>query len=290
VVRDHDFPALERLIWCGEVFPVPALRYWMQRVPHAAFTNLYGPTEATIASSYHRVATMPPEDAPPVPIGTACPGESLLVLDDGLREVAPGEIGEIYIAGCGLSQGYWREPALTERAFRERPGSDGISQRLYCTGDLGRVDAAGVVHFIGRADSQIKSRGHRIELGEIEAALHTLGDLRDSAVVAAPSDGFGGTVICCAYVPAPDTDVTPARLRRQLAATLPAYMLPMQWLAFDRLPVNGNGKIDRGELRRCFSEARTAGRTGAPAEPTAFAKATAARRSFSAAGKIRPPR
>ena len=254
VVRERDFPALERLLWCGEVFPVPALRYWMQRVPHVTFTNLYGPTEATIASSYHRVAAMPHDDAAPVPIGTACPGEALLVLDEELVEVAPGDIGEIYIAGCGLSQGYWREPALTERAFVTRPGPDGGSQRLYRTGDLGRVDHSGVVHFVGRADSQIKCRGHRIELGEIESALQALAGLRDSAVVAVPSDGFGGTVICCAYVPAPQSDVSPVRLRKQLAAVLPPYMLPSQWQAFDRLPLNGNGKTDRGALRRSFQE------------------------------------
>ena len=254
VLRERDFPTLERLLWCGEVFPVPALRYWMRRVPHAAFTNLYGPTEATIASSYHRVAAIPDADAAPVPIGTACPGEAVLVLDEELREVAPGEIGEIYIAGCGLSQGYWREPALTERAFVTRPGPDGSFQRLYRTGDLGRVDASDVVHFVGRVDSQIKCRGHRIELGEIEAALQGFADLRDSAVVAVPSDGFGGTVICCAYVPAPQSEVNPVRLRGQLAAVLPPYMLPSQWQAFDRLPLNGNGKTDRVALRRSFQE------------------------------------
>ena len=253
-VREHDFPSLERVLWCGEVFPVPALRYWMRRVPQATFTNLYGPTEATIASSYHRVTAIPREDAAPVPIGRACPGEALLVLDDRLEEVAPGETGEIYIAGCGLSDGYWREPELTGGAFLERRDPHGESQRVYRTGDLGRIDASGLVHFVGRADSQIKSRGHRIELGEIESALHTLPALRESAVVAVPSGGFGGTVVCCAYVPMPGSEVTPSLLRKQLAAVLPSYMLPTQWKALDRLPLNGNGKTDRGELRRRFLE------------------------------------
>jgi amino acid adenylation domain-containing protein len=254
VVDNGDFPSLERVIWCGEVFPIPALRYWMLRIPHATFTNLYGPTEATIASSYYRVPSVPDEDALPVPIGTACPGEELLVLDEDRRPVSAGAIGEICLAGSGLSPGYWREPELTDAAFVIYDDGRGGARRIYRTGDLGRVDPQGLVHFVGRRDSQIKSRGHRIELGEIEAALHALPDLRESAVVAVPSDGFGGTVVCCAYVPVSGAQVTPATLRRQLAAVLPPYMLPSQWKAFDRLPLNGNGKTDRGVLRRTFAE------------------------------------
>src|SRR5207253_753730 len=81
-VRPNDFPALKRLLWCGEVFYTPALRYWMRRLPHAAFTNLYGPTEATIASSHYTVPRCPDDDRTEIPIGRACGGEELLVLDD----------------------------------------------------------------------------------------------------------------------------------------------------------------------------------------------------------------
>jgi amino acid adenylation domain-containing protein len=251
VVGFDDFPALKRVIWCGEVFGIGPLRYWMTRVPHATFTNLYGPTEATIASSFYRVERCPRDGDPPVPIGRPCPGEEIVVLDESLRPVPEGETGEICIGGVGLSPGYWRAPELTEAAFVPHPRSSDPADRLYRTGDLGRV-AGGLVHFAGRRDSQIKSRGHRIELGEIEAALQLLPALRDSAVVAVSTEGFGGTIVCCAYVPRPDAAVTPALLRRQLSAIVPAYMLPSQWKAFDRLPLNGNGKTDRNQLRRAF--------------------------------------
>jgi amino acid adenylation domain-containing protein len=254
VLSRDDFPSLRRVIWCGEVFPVPALRYWMTHVPHAEFTNLYGPTETTIASSYYRVREMPAADAGPVPIGRACPGEALYLVDADLRPVPPGEVGEICIGGAGISPGYWRAPELTRAAFVQHPRSSDPADLVYRTGDLGRLDANGDMHFIGRRDTQIKSRGHRIELGEIEAALQMLPMLRDAAVVAVSTDGFGGTVLCCAYVPRPGAQVTPALLRQQLSVLVPSYMLPSQWKVFDRLPLNGNGKTDRGQLRQRFLE------------------------------------
>jgi amino acid adenylation domain-containing protein len=255
VVGFGDFPALRRVIWCGEVFGTAPLRYWMTRIPHATFTNLYGPTEATIASSYFRVERCPAEGAPPAPIGRACPGEELLILDESLNEVADGELGEICIAGVGVSPGYWGAPDLTAAAFLEWVDPSGAVRRIYRTGDLGRRSAAdGLIHFAGRRDSQVKSRGHRIELGEIESALQLLPVLRESAVVAVTTEDFGGTVVCCAYVPRSGIAVTPAQLRRELAALVPAYMLPSQWKAFDRLPLNGNGKTDRNVLKRSFLE------------------------------------
>ncbi|MGH7545398.1 MAG: AMP-binding protein, partial [Gemmatimonadota bacterium] len=252
-VRQNDFPDLRRLLWCGEVFPTPALRYWMTRLPHVSFTNLYGPTEATIASSHYTVPEAPDDDRASIPIGTACDGEELLVLDEDLRPVPPGEVGDLYIGGVGLSPGYWRDPEKTQAAFRPRPGGR-PSDRIYRTGDLARVGADGLVYFLGRADTQIKSRGYRIELGEIEAALNAIEDLAECAVLGVPTDGFEGTAIACAYVPKPGTDVTPARLRTALAATLPSYMLPARWVAYPRLPKNANGKIDRRGLQEAFTE------------------------------------
>jgi amino acid adenylation domain-containing protein len=256
-VRPHDFPALKRLLWCGDVLPTPVLRYWMERLPHVAFTNLYGPTEATIASSYYTVPACP-DDAAAIPIGTACDGEELLVLDEQLRPVPPGTVGHLYIRGVGLSPGYWRDAAKTRAAFLAHPDSGDPADRLYKTGDLARVGADGLIYFVGRADSQIKSRGYRIELGEIETALHTVKTLRDGAVVAVSTAGFEGAAICCAYVPVPGAAVTPASLRRELAKLLPAYMLPSRWRAFERLPVNANGKVDRAALKELFRTHETA--------------------------------
>jgi amino acid adenylation domain-containing protein len=238
-VRPGDFPELRRVMWCGEVLPTPALMYWMQRLPHARFTNLYGPTEATIASSYYDVPGCPASAATHIPIGAACGGEELLVID-----------GEICIAGAGLSPGYWRDADKTAAVFVPHPRRSG--ERIYRTGDLGRMRADGLVELIGRADTQIKSRGYRIELGEIEAALGTVSTLRESAVVAVASGTFEQWEICCAYVPMPGAEARPATLRAQLARLVPGYMLPVRWMAYDALPRNPNGKVDRPRLKGAF--------------------------------------
>ena len=252
-VADRDFPALRRVMWCGEVLPVPTLIHWMRKLPDVQFTNLYGPTEATIASSYHTVTRCPESDAEQTPIGVACAGEELVVLTRDGAVAAPRETGELYIGGIGLSPGYWRDPVKTAEMFvaDPRPGADG--GRLYRTGDLAWCDDDGVVHFVGRVDTQIKTRGYRVELGEIEVALDSVAVLRESAVVAVPSDGFEGTAICCAFVPADDS-VGPPEIRAALERVVPTYMIPSKWLAYDQLPRNSNGKVDRPRLREIFAQ------------------------------------
>jgi amino acid adenylation domain-containing protein len=250
-IQQDDFPSLKRIVWCGEVLPPAVLEHWMTRVPGPSYTNLYGPTEATIASSFHTVESVPRDITTPIPIGTPCAGEDILVLDEHMSAVAAGEIGELYIEGEGLSPGYWRDPEKTRAAFSSHPLTD---RRLYRTGDLGRRDELGVLHYVGRADSQIKSRGYRIELGEIETALTALAGIAECAVVGVPSDGFEGTSICCAWVARMDAQLDPKQLRRALADSLPAYMLPSRWRKFEELPKNVSGKIDRRRLKELFGE------------------------------------
>ena len=249
-IRQDDFPTLERLMWCGEVMPTPTLIALMERLPHVRFTNLYGPTEATIASSYYTVPAIPADPRLSVPIGTGCGGERLVVLDERLQPVADGVIGDLYIAGVGLSPGYWRDAEKTAAAFLTDPADAG--ERIYKTGDLALTEG-GLVHYVGRRDSQIKSRGYRIELGEIETALNSLRYLEECAVVGVDTGGFEGTAICCAYVPAAGGDSTPAAIRTDLSGLIPGYMLPVNWKAYERLPKNANGKIDRPALREAFA-------------------------------------
>ena len=252
VVKLNDFPALRRLLWCGEVFPTPSLIYWMKRLPHVRFTNLYGPTETTIASSCYTVPECPQDEKASIPIGTACGGEELLVLDEALRPVPRGEAGDLYIRGAGLSPGYWGDPEKTRGVFLSNPHGSDPSDRIYKTGDLAKIGHDGLVYFLGRADSQIKSRGYRIELGEIETAANALKCLRESALVAINTEGFEGSIICCAYVPAQNETAAPAALRKELSKVLPGYMLPGRWMSFGALPKNANGKIDRRKIREEF--------------------------------------
>jgi len=253
-VRQNDFPSLKRLLWCGEKFPTPSLIYWMKRLPDVEFFNLYGPTEATIASSFYKVPACPSDETAETPIGEPCAGESLLVLDEKLHPVAPEEPGDLYIGGVGLSPGYWRDPARTAEVFVQDPATPGAEGRIYRTGDLARWTKNGDLCLLGRSDSQIKSRGYRIELGEIEAALHSLPAIQTAAVVAIESSAFEGTTICCAWVPAPGREDSPAALRRSLSKLVPSYMIPAQWMPLERMPLNGNGKTDRRCLKEKFLE------------------------------------
>ena len=257
VVKFRDFPLLRRVLWCGEVLPSPVLCYWMRRLPHARFTNLYGPTETTIASSFYDVPACPTDERGSIPIGKACDGEELIILNQNLQPASPNEIGDLYIGGVGLSPGYWRDPDKTAAAFIHDPRSDNPNDRIYRTGDLARRGEDGLVYFIGRNDTQIKSRGYRIELGEIEAALSSLACLQESAVVVIDRGGFEGWLICCAYVEQPGSHSTPSGLRKELEQQIPSYMIPVRWMASPALPKNANGKIDRPKLKELFFEAET---------------------------------
>ncbi len=251
---EQGFPSLKRVLWCGEVLPTAVLVEWMQRLPQARFTNLYGPTETTIASSYHDISAIPADATRPVAIGRACGGEELFLIADDGRPPATGELGEIHIAGTGVSPGYWRDAASARAAFVADPRGDGTGSRCYRTGDLAQRDADGLLHFAGRRDAQIKSRGYRIELGEIEAAVTSLGTVAQCAVVAIPAADFAGTAICCAWTPAPGSAADLLAVRAALRELLPAYMLPSKWRRLDALPANGNGKIDRPALARLFAD------------------------------------
>jgi amino acid adenylation domain-containing protein len=252
-IAEGDFPMLDRILWCGDVLPTPVLAHLMRRLPHVSFTNLYGPTEATIASSYHTVPGCPEDSKEPIPIGAACHGEELLVLDDAMRPAPEGEIGHLYIGGVGLSPGYFRDAERTREAFVSIARGSG-AERFYRTGDLARVGTDGLLRFVGRADTQVKSRGYRIELGEIEAAANMVPELRECAAVALATDTFEGATLCLAYALAPGADMTSAGLRDALARLLPRYMLPARWMELAALPKNANGKIDRGVVKRRFEE------------------------------------
>ena len=246
VLNTGTLPDIKRVIWCGEVLPVPSLIYWMQHVPQASFTNLYGPTETTIASSYFTVTQCPSKDVTEIPIGQACDGEQIRVLNSAMQPCHAGEIGDLYISGAGLSPGYWNNEEASSQAFFTDTAS---GERLYRTGDLGRTGADHEIYFVGRNDTQVKSRGFRIEIGEIEAALNAMDILRESAIVALPSSNFDGVTLCCSYVARDNNALSPVVVRTALSRALPWYMIPSRWRQHDMLPRNGSGKIDRPQLK-----------------------------------------
>jgi amino acid adenylation domain-containing protein len=253
VLEPIDLPDMKRVIWGGDSFPVPALRYWMQRVPHAQFVNVYGPTEATINCTYFMVPRDWLTDRDQVPIGMPIPGRRLMIRDEEDRRLGTDRAGALYVGGSGLSPGYWNDPEKTHAAFRSF--SDDPGGRWYKTGDLAHVDEAGIFHFHGRADRQIKSRGYRIELDEVAVALARIEGIEQCAVIATPIGGFEGWQICAAYVSIEDVPMLVADLKSKLGSILPRYMIPRRWAQLTALPTNANGKVDLPKVRDIFADA-----------------------------------
>lgn len=252
VVQKGDFPGLRRLIWSGEGFPVSALRYWMRKLPHVTFTRLYGRTETTIASSCYTVPEVP-ESGIEIPIGKPCDGEKMIILDEEQNRVDDGETGDLFIAGTGLSLGYWKNDKATAGAFTWRLNHEGEYEYIHKTGDKASIEDDGLIYYRGRSDKQIISRGYRIELGEVEAALGNVNVLSEYAVVPVKKEGFKGTAIGCAYVSsASENGKIPLLLKQNLIKKVPGYMMPHYWASFDKLPRSKNGDIDRKILSKSF--------------------------------------
>ncbi|MGC4807912.1 non-ribosomal peptide synthetase [Micromonospora sp. DT233] len=224
----------------GEALPVPLARELRARV--ARLVNGYGPTEATIYATAEEV----PADPDEVTIGRPLPNVRAYLLDEDRRPVPVGLPGELYVAGAGLADGYLGRADLTAERFVTDPFAGGDA-RLYRTGDRCRWLPDGRLDFLGRADDQVKIRGHRIELGEVAARLLEHPSVAEAtATLRADADGEARLV---AYVvPRTGAVADRAQLRRHLALSLPAAVLPTDWVLLDRLPVGPTGKVDRAAL------------------------------------------
>ncbi|WP_405551309.1 amino acid adenylation domain-containing protein [Streptomyces sp. NBC_01171] len=212
--------------------------------PGTTVLNAYGPTETTTFATLHRV----PADAPPgmPPIGRPLDGMRAYVLDAALRPAPPGAEGELYIAGPGVARGYLGRPGLTATRFVADP-FEGDGTRMYRTGDVVRRDTEGLIHYVSRADQQVKLRGHRIEPAEIEAVLRTDPSVR-AACVLVREDLPGDRTLAAYVVPAPGHTPDPGRLAAHIGRHLPAYMVPSAIQPLDALPLTVNGKLDRAAL------------------------------------------
>ncbi|HEV2639880.1 MAG TPA: amino acid adenylation domain-containing protein [Actinocrinis sp.] len=229
----------------------------------ASLRNGYGPVEATVFVTTHPV---PPQDADAaqVPIGSQLAGKAVYVLDDRLRPVPDGQVGELYAAGTGLAQGYLGRPDLTAGWFVAdpfgRPGG-----RMYRTGDLGLRGPDGLLRFAGRADRQVKIRGHRVEPAEVAAALARHPSVHQVAVLT-PIDHRGERRVVAYVVPRGGRAGWPGEsaLRRAAAERLPEFMVPVAFVVLDALPLTANGKLDQARLPQPPAPGQ-----GGPAEPRA---------------------
>jgi len=230
--------SLKQMLLGGEAVPA-ALIHHLRQVFKGEIHNMYGPTETTIWSTTCRIEDVETS----VSIGKPIANTQIYMLDSDLNPVPVGEIGELFIGGDGVARGYWRRPELTVERFVEIPGlGPGC---IYRTGDLARFLPDGNIDFLGRADYQIKLRGHRIEPGEIEALLEKCPGVRQAVVVL--REDREGDKRLVAYLVADATD-TAAALRTAAGAKLPDYMVPSAVVFLDELPLTGNGKIDRKAL------------------------------------------
>ncbi|MEV0911243.1 non-ribosomal peptide synthetase [Streptomyces hokutonensis] len=204
--------------------------------------NLYGPTEATTACSAFEVRELP-ADADSVPIGQAVDGAHLYLLDEELRPVDVGEVGQLFVGGYGVARGYFGDPALTAEKFLPDPfRADGT--RMYATGDLVRQQTDGQLDFVGRADHQVKIRGYRVEPGEVERLLSRHPQVREAAVLPVGRDQ-DRTLVAFVVRRGP---LQPEEIREFTELTLPDHMVPSKILVVPKIPATDNGKRDRAAL------------------------------------------
>lgn len=268
---------IRRVLFSGEVMPQRFLKAWQDQYPDAEFVNLYGPSEITCNCTYFRIPRQEAEggqtpgsdhrrrtgpdigetdmdrrtgpdradmgrQASVLPIGIPFPNESVFLLDEQDRLIRkPGIVGEICVAGTALALGYLNAPEATRKAFTQNPLNPHFPERIYRTGDLGKLGEDGNLYFCGRRDFQIKLFGHRIELEEVESALN---------------GAAGVERACCLFNQEKNRlegyycgDVEPRQLKGRLEKLLPAYMVPSRLHRLEEMPVTPNGKIDRGRLR-----------------------------------------
>jgi amino acid adenylation domain-containing protein len=254
MLKPDSYPSLRFSLFCGEPLPAETARAWAEAAPASIVENLYGPTELTIACTLYR---WDPERSPEesalgvVPIGAPYPGMTAIVVDEELREVAPGEDGELLLTGPQVTLGYWRDPEKTAAAFVVPPGKDRVHYR---TGDrVRRPQGDAPLTYRGRVDHQIKVLGHRVELGEVEAAVREASGADAVVAVGWPPtpSGAGGVV---AFIGEVDHDVP--GILEQLRRRLPNYMVPRELRLLAELPLNDNGKFDRKALVRILEESR----------------------------------
>ena len=253
MTKPDSYPTLRWSMFAGEALPVEVTRSWLEAAPNTIVENLYGPTEVTVVSVLYR---WDPESSPAevelgtVPIGHAVPGLTALVVDSELREVAPGEQGELILAGPQVTLGYWRDAEKTASVFVVPPGRDEVHYR---TGDRVRRPAreGGPITYLGRIDHQVKVRGVRIELGEVEAVIREASGVDAVVAIGWPKEATGAGGIE-AFIGQPDVDA--ADVRAACEAKLPTQAVPRGIHTLPELPLNASGKFDRKALVAMLEE------------------------------------
>jgi amino acid adenylation domain-containing protein len=237
----EGMPALRAIVAAGESCPAATAARWTQG---RLFINAYGPTEAAVCASLLKrtaAATEPP------PIGRAIENKRIYLLDALMGPVAIGVQGEMFVGGPGLARGYLNRPEATAERFIPDPFSVLPGARLYRTGDLAGYLPDGNIAFAGRADRQVKIRGHRIEPGEVEHVLSQFPTVQEAAVIARGNQN-GDARLVAYLVPADGAEFMVNEVRNFLKERLPEYMIPAFFVSLPAMPLTRNGKVDRQNL------------------------------------------
>lgn len=238
---------IQEIMTAGEQLKItPQLRQFFRALPDACLYNQYGPTEAHVVTELP--LTGPIENWPELPtIGFPIDNTEILILDDQYTPVPNGEVGELYISGRCLADGYLNNPQLTKERFFEIELPEKGTVRVYRSGDLAKFRENGEIEFLGRIDHQVKIRGHRVELGEIEAVLAQLPLVKDAVVVAAGSDADNRRLLAYVLADQPDK-IDTMDIQRTLRSALPDYMIPAAIIPLSEFPKTSSGKVDRRAL------------------------------------------
>ncbi len=230
--RPDATPQGIRLVYVGgEAMPPDVVSVW---APGRRLVNGYGPTECAVVATR---AEMQP--GRPIAIGRPIANNLAWVVEGvngDLREVPPGERGELCLGGRGLARGYWRASDLTAAKFIEHPEFG----RLYRTGDLASRTADGELFCYGRRDSQVKVRGHRVELEDVESHLARLPGVRAAACALR-----GHSLVALLVALDPASPPAPEALASATSEELPSHMVPTRFTIVDTLPMTAGGKLDR---------------------------------------------
>ena len=241
----RQFPSLRVIRLEGDRgSPRDAALYRRHFSPECVLVHGLASTETGITSRYVVDHTMDANGSV-LPIGWPVEDMDILLLAEDGRTAATGEAAEIAIRSRYLAEGYWRQPELTLQRFRPCP--ENAAERIYYTGDLGRMRADGCLEHLGRKDFQVKIKGNTIDVAEIESALAGIGEV-EQAVVAAADDRQGEKRLVAYFVPAGRPAPTVSAIRRHLAGQLPSYMIPSSFVELESLPLTVNGKVDRRAL------------------------------------------
>lgn len=244
---------LRRVFCSGEALPAELCRQW-EKLTQAPLHNLYGPTEAAVDVSWYPAygEALASVTGSSVPIGWPVWNTGLRILDAAMRPVPPGIAGDLYLTGIQLAQGYLSRPDLTASRFVADSFAPG--ERMYRTGDVARWLDNGAVEYLGRSDDQLKIRGQRIELGDIDRALQALPGVAQAVTHACvlnkstAASGGDARQLVGYLVSASGQALSVARLREELAAVLPAHMVPVALVQLADFPLSANGKLDRKAL------------------------------------------